>query len=96
MLGCATTATSAVVFFALGVLTVASGGLPDSPLVGWLILVLLWPALSLCGALIGANEAIKAAGRGSPPGVAIAAAVLGTVGVVTFATLLGFVIHAAE
>lgn len=49
--------------------------------------------LPLGGALIVANETIKAAGQGFPPGVAIAAAVLGTVGVVTLVALLGFVIH---
>lgn len=97
MLGWAAAAASAVVPFALGLLTLASGGpLPDSTPVAWLILVLLWPGLSLAGALIGVIEATKAAGRGSPPGVAIAAAVLGTVGVVSFAAVLWFVIQAAE
>ena len=97
MLGWAAAAASAVVPFALGLLTLASGGpLPDSPPVAWLILVVLWPGLSLAGALVGANEAVQAAGRGSPPGVAIAAAVLGTVGVVSFAAVLGFVVYAAQ
>ena len=97
ILGWAAAAASAVVPFALGLLTLADGGLlPDSSPVAWLILVLLWPELSLAGALIGAIEADQAAGRGSPPGVAIAAAVLGTVGVVSFAAVLGLVIYAAE